>query len=458
VQLGIDDRVATFHFISALISMTTSLSTLLVGASLYPLEIRERSRKELVAWLEEQAITVTAARMILPQMFHSLPEEEVLPKLRVVTFGGDAFHSRYIEWARESFSPDLIRVGLACTETGAISQLLIGRDMEVPDGAMPAGYVVEGKQVLLLDEEAQECSDGEAGEIAVRSRYLSPGYWRQPELTRARFLPDPEGGDKRIYLTGDLGRWLSDACSPSASQGPHDSRGRCLVHLGRKDEQVKIRGYRVEIGEVEHALFALQAVREAVVVGRQDREGGDSPDDHGDPAEHSTGRRLVAYVVSEMPTPPTVTGLRRELERTLPDYMIPSTFVFLDALPRSKVGKVDRQALPAPGRSRPNLAAAYVAPCSPIEETLAGIWAELLELECVGVHDDFFELGGDSILVMQVLSRMREKLEVELSLQQFFKTPTIAGLARSVEEARKGARAGVGEIKPISRRPRLGDG
>jgi amino acid adenylation domain-containing protein len=438
LQIGMDDRMACFHTIGAFVSMTTILSALLYGASLYPLDVRELGAEDVLAWLGEHAITMTSVRLVMPQLFPASIRDEMFPNLRVVSFGADAFHSTHIEWAREKFSPDIIRIGFACTETGAISQLLIYRGVEIPQGMMPAGYAVKGKEVLLLDETGQVVGEGEVGEIGVRSYYLSAGYWRRPELSRTRFLPDPEGGDNGIYLTGDLGRRLPDGC---------------LVHLGRKDQQVKIRGYRVETGEVERVLVEVGTIREAVVVGHRQHAEAGRPSGTISPLEYSGDRRLVAYLVSDSPSPPpTVTSLRRKLERKLPDYMVPSAYVFLDALPRTATGKVDRQALPPPGRSRPELEMAYVAPRSPTEERLAGIWAELLDLDRVGVHDDFFELGGHSILVMQVLSRMREKLHVELPLGQIFETPTIAGLAPSIKEARNSTRTEAHEIKSISRR------
>ena len=190
----------------------------------------------------------------------------------------------------------------------------------------------------------------------MRSRYLSPGYWRRPDLTQAVFLPDPEGGDARVYHTGDLGRLRSDGC---------------LEHLGRKDFRVKIRGQRVEVGEVESALMDLGA-KEAVVVGREDGV---------------EGPRLVAYVVPGSTPTPTVSRLRRGLRERLPGHMIPATVVFLNALPLTPNGKVDRQALPRPDYTRPELDTPFAAPRTPVEEALAEIWAEILGLDRIGIHD-----------------------------------------------------------------------
>jgi acyl carrier protein len=242
------------------------------------------------------------------------------------------------------------------------------------------------------------------GEIAVRSRYLSPGYWRRPDLTEATFLPDPKGSDERIYLTGDVGRMLP---------------GGLLVHHGRKDFQVKIRGYRIEVAEIEAALLALEAVEETIVLAREDQPG--------DP-------RLVAYIVPAGESAPTVTQLRRHVSERVPEYMVPSAFVTLEALPLAPNGKVYLKGLPAPDRSRPELDVAFVAPRTPIEDALARIWAEVLDLEKVGVDDNFLELGGHSLLAAQVISRVLRQYQVEVPLQSLYEAPTIARMATVITE------------------------
>jgi amino acid adenylation domain-containing protein len=418
LQLNRSDRVATFHSISVLASLLTTFSTLLCAASLHPLSAKEESGRDLLDWMHNEAITVTSAKQLIRKLFHNLSGNERFPQLRAITLGGDVTPAGWVEWCRTHLSPDLIRVGLASTEAGTIAQYLIDRAVQIPEGSIPAGYGVEDKEVLLLDEEGQEVDEGQAGEIAVRSRYVSPGYWRQPDLTQTSFLPDPQGGDKRIYLTGDLGRRLPDGC---------------LVHMGRKDSQVKIRGYRVEVQEIEHALLALETIRAAAVVAVEDQA--------------SEDRRLVAYLVSQVHPPPTVTALRGALAKKLPDYMLPSTYVFLNALPRTLSGKVDRRALAAPDRTRPNLATAFVGPRNPVEETLVAIWEEVLDLEQVGIHDSFFELGGHSLLATRVQSRLRDALQVEIPLRRIFETPTVAELAEAVQESE-----GHG---PVSQPPRI---
>jgi acyl carrier protein len=233
----------------------------------------------------------------------------------------------------------------------------------------------------------------------VRSRYLSPGYWRRPDLTQEAFLPDPAGTEARVYRTGDLGRMLPDGC---------------LVHLGRNDFQVKVRGHRIEPGEIETALIGHPAVQDAVVAVRQDR--------HGD-------TRLVAYLAVTSAPGPTVSELRRFLAELVPDYMVPAAFVCLDALPLTPNGKVDRRALPEPGTGRQALDTPFVAPTTAVEQTLAGIWAEVLDLDRVGIHDRFLDLGGDSLLASRVLARIPAAFGVEPPMRELLAASTVAEMA-----------------------------
>jgi len=258
--------------------------------------------------------------------------------------------------------------------------------------------------VILLDDTGEEVGFNRVGEIAIKSCYLSPGYWRKPDLTRAVFLPDPAGGNTRIYRTGDLGRMRPDGC---------------LEHVGRKDFQVKVRGYRVEVAEIEATLLNLAGITEAVVMALEN-----------EPGETA----LVAYVVPEPGKAPTARELRSLLNEKLPQHMVPQSFVMLGALPLTPNGKVDRRALPAPDLLGSRAEDDYVAPRDPLEEQLAKIWGQVLGLdpEHVGVHDNFFELGGHSLVATRVVSRVREVFEVELAVLSLFEEPTIAGLAERI--------------------------
>jgi acyl carrier protein len=226
----------------------------------------------------------------------------------------------------------------------------------------------------------------------------------RPDLTAERFIPDPfASAGERLYRTGDLARYLPDGN---------------IDFLGRVDQQVKIRGYRIELGEIETALQQHPAIREAVVLAREDEPG---------------NKRLVAYLVSVQESAPTIGELRSFLRQKLPEYMAPAAYVWLDSLPMTPNGKIDRRALPSPEKTRPELEAAFVAPRTPAEDRLAAICAEVLGLERVGIRDNFFDLGGHSLLAVQVVSRVRQAFAIELPLRSLFENPTVAGLAENLE-------------------------
>jgi amino acid adenylation domain-containing protein len=292
------------------------------------------------------------------------------------------------------------------------------------------GRPVANTRVYVLDAQGEPAPTGVAGELYLGGVQVARGYWNRPDLTEARFLPDPfvsdptagaavdSAADARMYKTGDLGRWRPDGT---------------LEYLGRNDFQVKVRGYRIELGEVEAQLRACDGVRDAVVLAREDVPG---------------DARLVAYVVPQDGVDLAAADLRDQLSRELADYMIPSAFVSLDALPLTPHGKLDRHVLPAPDQAAV-ASRAYEAPVGATEEAIAAIWQELLGRDRVGRHDHFFELGGHSLLAVQVATRVKDALGVELPLRDVFAQPTLQGLAEALAGA---ARTTASAIAPVDRR------
>jgi amino acid adenylation domain-containing protein len=322
--------------------------------------------------------------------------------LRFVIFGGEALDARWADgWLGRPSAPALINM-YGITET---TVHVTYRPVEESDVAAGAGGVIGRRipdlQVYVLDGRMEPMPTGVAGELYVGGAGLARGYLNRPELTAERFVPHPfstePGG--RLYRTGDVGRYRADGE---------------LEYLGRADQQVKVRGFRIELGEIEATLSAHPQVRETVVVALASEAGG------GD-------KRLVAYVVGEAGGAPRAGELREYLLSRLPDYMVPSAFVLLDALPLTPNGKVDRRALPAPEQAATATDRTYVAPRTPVEEILCGIWSEVLGAERVGVTDNFFELGGDSIRSVRVLALAKEK-NLQFSLQQLFQHQTIGAL------------------------------
>ena len=269
---------------------------------------------------------------------------------------------------------------------------------------MPVGYPLAGSEILIRDDDGHELGALKTGEIAVRSRHLAWGYWEQPELTRAKFLADGQDRDVRTYLTGDLGYRLPDGC---------------LVLVGRKDFQAKIRGHRVELTAVETALHEIAQVKQAAVVRRSDEAGRD---------------RLIAYVVRKGAAMLTVRQLRAELSMQLPSYMMPTAFVFLQKLPVNSAGKIDRRALPAPQADHRPINEPAVAARTAVEKILLNIWRDALKIDSLGIHDDFTELGGDSLLGAEIAARINDSLALAAPLGGLYQTPTVARLAQWLTE------------------------
>jgi amino acid adenylation domain-containing protein len=277
---------------------------------------------------------------------------------------------------------------------------------EPPRSVVPIGRPIANLRLYVVDREPRAQPIGVPGELLLGGIGLARGYLGRPELTAAAFVPDPFSAEpgERLYRTGDLTRLL-----PNGQ----------VEYLGRIDHQVKIRGFRIELGEIEAVLASHPAVRECVVVAREDVSG---------------ARRLVAYVADSALEP---AALRDFLSVRLPDYMVPSAFVVLEMLPLTPNGKVDRKALPTAESDRA-AEDGPLAPFGPIEELLAGIWSDVLGLERFGRHESFFALGGHSLLATRVVSRLREVLGIELPLRRLFEAPTLEGLAREVEATRRG--------------------
>ena len=277
------------------------------------------------------------------------------------------------------------------------------------------GCPISNTQIYLLDQHLRLVPPGLPGEIYVGGASLARGYLGQPGPTAERFIPHPwsQEAGARLYKTGDLARHLPDGQ---------------LEFIGRRDHQVKVRGHRIELGEIEAALRNHYAVRESVVLARQDASG---------------EKRLEACVVLHQQGAVSVGELHRHLKLQLPEYMLPSAFVFLDSMPLTPSGKIDRLSLPAAEQATLVSDAEFVAPRTPIEETLAGIYAQTLHLERIGIHDNFFDLGGHSLLAMQVLSRIHQNFQLEVPLRNLFDSPTVASLAEYLQSKIDGIGDGV---------------
>ena len=382
------------------------LASLLNGARLCPFGLKQEGAVSFASWLVREQITIYhSSASLFRELARALTGTEDLSKIRLARLASETVTKGDIELGAKHFPPSCIfSNGLGSTETGVMFLYYIDPNAPLPTDRVPIGHPLQDMEILLLGDDGKDVGVNQVGEIAVRSRYLSLGYWRNPDLTRSKFRPDPEGGDSRIYLTGDLGKRLEDGC---------------FELLGRKDFLLKVRGFRVEAGDVEEKLLGHSGIKEAAVIGR---------------AKDSGDTRLIAYIVPARVPGPSVNELRRFLKERLPDYMIPSAFVTLGGLPRTPAGKLDRQALPDPSNARPDLDTLFVMPQTTVEERLAQIWAEVLSLAAVGIHDNFFDLGGHSLAATRVVSRVIKQFQLELPLQSLFGSPTISEMAAVIAE------------------------
>ncbi len=426
--IGPDDRIAQLAGLSFDVVLREVFLPLTSGATLCLPE--ERDRLSVLAWLERERISLAHATPTLLQSWMLQDTRDFdLSGLRWLLISGEPLADSLVRRWRERFSGSGQLVNLyGPTETTMIKCFHRVPEEAAP-GIQPIGRPLPETQVLILSPEGRLCAPGELGEIVLRTPFRTLGYLNLPEETRQRFRPNPfrQDADDLLYFTGDSGRCRVDGI---------------LEFVGRLDDQVKIRGVRVEPAEVTATLTRHQAVRRGLVVASADAEG---------------QYDLVAYVVTDSRDPITAGQLRTYLGSHLPSALIPRHFVFLDELPLTATGKVDRRALPAPERGEPATSDDAVAPQDRTEKSLRDIFAHVLRMERVGLHDGFFDLGGHSLLAMQVLARIREFFGIELPLRTLFEKPTVAELANAIRQLRETTDLEGRALTPIGRQVRSPD-
>ena len=398
-----EDKVSLMTSISGGALSTIALA-LLNGAALYPYDVQRSGVSELGNWLRREQISVWfMPSPLFRNMAATVKTHDYFSDLRLIRLRSDKVHRSDIELCQKIVPPScVIATGLATTETGTIRMNLLDHGSKILGNEVPIGFPVEDKEIFLIDDNSKEVGFNEVGEIAVRSKYLSPGYWNDPGLTESKFKRDAENPDLRIYYTGDLGLMLPDGC---------------LIHKGRKDFRVKIRGYAVDLVEVEKALLSHSGIREAVVATSRTQ---------------SDDARLIAYFTFAGESAPTASDLRMYLQEKLADYMIPSAFVKLDKIPLTANGKFDRGALPDPDDKRPALSTLYALPRNEMEKSLVQIWEEVLGVRPIGIQDKFFDLGGHSLSATRVVFRVIKQFGLDISLQSLFRSATVADMAAEI--------------------------
>jgi amino acid adenylation domain-containing protein len=423
IQVHTDDRFSLLHSLSFASGYTNLRLALLNGASVFGFDTKRENIEQLGRWLRDERITILhSPPALFRQLAESLPSGGIHADLRLIRLSGAPITRRDFELYKSRFVSGVrLHIGMGSTEARGICAAIVDHSFLFPTEGSPIGYPPPAKKILFFDETGQEVARGQVGEIVVKGQNLNSRYWRESTPTNDRFLPNPEGGDQKIFWTGDLGRILPDGF---------------VVHLGRKHSMVKIRGYRVDVSEVERALLEHPGIKEAGVRA-WDREEGE--------------KYLAGYIVPRPESVLNASEVRKFLSNKLPDYMIPTALKFVETLPLTN-GKLDRLALRKPDTRRPELKETYVAPRNEVERKLAGTWSEVLQIDDIGVHDNFFDLGGHSLTASRVLSRVLDCFRVEVSLRSFFESPTLTGLARNVENA---LRQGPSETNlPLVRAPR----
>ncbi|MBN1148156.1 MAG: amino acid adenylation domain-containing protein [Anaerolineales bacterium] len=399
LALSPSDRFALFISFGFEASRFAIYGALHNGGVLSLYDIRSKGLGGLPDWIDQEEISVL---LCTPSTFRYMstliPENRRFASVRLIVLGGESVSSQDVRLFRQHFAQDCVLVNtLGTTETGIITRYLIDYHSPLDSQNIPAGFPLGDKRIELVDEAGRPVATGQVGEILVKSRYLSPGYWRQPALNEEKFTVDPVDKQLRIFHTGDLGYLHPDGC---------------LEHLGRKDSQIKIRGFRVNVAEVEAIIHQHPGVKNVAVIAQEIKH---------IPSE----KQLVAYVEVATKSILSKQGLRDFLTGKLPDYMLPTAIQLLDSLPLTPTGKVNRAALPKPEEVKQDQRRAYIGPRDGLERQLTGIWEHVLGAKPVGVQDDYFELGGNSLLAAQLFTQIEKVFGKKLPLATLFQAPTI---------------------------------
>ena len=425
--LGPESRLLTLMSLTANGGSHDALMTLLTGGTFLPWNARRHGVADLPAWIDAQRSTIlSASPTAFRQLVAGVAPSRRFAGVRIVKLWAEPAYRRDFDAFREHFADDAVLVNrLGSTEQGSTLWCFLHKHSDFDGLHVPVGYPAEDTSVLLLDGDGNAVADGQIGEIVARSRFLSPGYWKRERQTAAAFSVDPDDPSLRRYRTGDLGYRRADGC---------------MVCVGRKDAQIKIRGYRIEPAEVEQALLAHPAVREAFATSWAD-------------VARSGEQRLAAYYVAAPADRVSAGELRRFIAARLPEYMVPAALVRMERFPQSPNGKVLRRSFPAPDNSRLDRDLPYRAPESDIEVTLVAIWTDVLRMDGVGVDDPFLDLGGDSLHAMSIAARVVERFALDVSPADLLeRTSTIAAVAHRIAELRRSPADTQPNVPPLATR------
>jgi amino acid adenylation domain-containing protein len=428
LRIDANDRIGLLFSYSFGPAADNFFGALLNGAVLVPFDIRRDSAAKLLAWLNEERITIIH---LVPTYFRhlvsSMDGDECFTKLRVIRLSGETIFGDDVRLYQKFFRGQCtLHIGFGSTETGALLHDIYDQQSSCPEGVIPLGYPTEDMHISLRKENGDLAETGEIGEIAVSSRYMFSGYWNDPTQTAKVLAPSSDSGSEQTYLMGDLGCLMSD---------------HRFMHLGRKDTQVKVRGNRIEISEVEHVLITTPGVSQAAIIAK----------DMG-----IAGTQLIAYIVRDSDASMPTSSLRSHVTNRLPDYMIPTLFLPLRSMPLTITGKIDRAALTARPLPLQTSDKKISDARDFIETQLVAVWEDLLQRRDIGIQDDFFELGGDSLLAMKLTLQIEEIYGRDVNLANFPAEVTIEMLANVLEsEERENLQKPILEIQKTGTAPPL---
>ncbi len=407
------DRISLVHSFTFSGSMGQLHEALLTGASLHLFDLHQYGAHRLPEWLDSEGVTrLITLPTVFREAFRSGVPGSQHPSVRMVRLGGDSASAEDLELFKAHFSDRCVLVhAFGASEVKMVSGYLFTKDSAFRGDRLPLGYEVPEVEALILRTDGNEAGPGELGELVLRGPYVCPGYWRRPELTAQRFYGGEIGTPGRSYRTGDMA---------------YKDENGCLFYVGRKDFQAKVRGHLVALQEVEAALAKLPGVSECAVTARDTGDG---------------DRFLVAYVVPAARAEVSTSVLRKRLANNLPPYMVPAAWVLLDRLPRTPVGKLDRNALPAPHTRALQVETPQDAPRTGVEQAIAETWEEVLQSGTVGLTDEFLDLGGDSLKASRLMARLEAKFQVKVPFLEFFNAATVQQQAALVEKLRQVAGA-----------------
>ncbi len=358
-------------------------------------------------------------------LFNAVVDEapQALSGVKQLLVGGEALSVEHIRRAQKALPGVKLTNGYGPTESTTFACCHPIGEVREDERAIPIGRAIGNTQAYILDGEMEVVGVGIKGELYLGGEGLARGYLKRSGLTAERFVPNPfsKRGGERLYRTGDVCRYREDGT---------------IEYVGRVDEQVKVRGFRIELGEIETVLAKAEGIAEAVVLVR----------------EQAREKRLVAYVVGEKDGEPSASEMRKYLAGRLPDYMIPGAFVVLEEMPITANGKVDKKKLPEPTNERPSLASEFIKPQTPTEQSIAAVWKEILHLSEVGIEDNFFDLGGNSLLLVQLHARLQKIFGEQLTMVQLFEHPTIGSLAAQLSQEEPSTKQAARDASRVEKR------